>query len=438
MPQAAARPCRVVFVIQKLAGLRGGAERVLIETAEAMAARGMDVSIASYDRHGGAPAYPCSLPVIRLWPGASRRPPPVHVGHGRRGRAEALLRALPNGLGLGRLKYALTHGLFARRLRAHLRATRPDVVVAFLPPAILAAAEALRGWGAGAPALIASVHNVPAAEFDDGSPRWDNNPVYRRAARAALHRAARITILQPDFAAWFAPGLQDRLVVMPNPVRRLSPPVTEGGPGPARAPLILGVGRLTSVKRFDLLLRAFARIAADLPDWRLDIHGDGPERARLAALITDLGLEGQARLAGVTPDLGPVYDRAAILAHPAAFEGFGLSVAEAMAHGLPPVAFADCAGVNRLITDGQDGLLVQTEPAADPDADPDATPDAARAEALAEALAGALAGLIADPARRALLGARATGLALRLSPEQVHAAWAAEIAATHEGRKGND
>lgn len=267
------RPLRIAFVIQNLAGLRGGAERVLVTTARGLAERGHEVRILTYDSHLGAPAYdPGPVAVEPVFPGASgRRSQPA--GYGRPGRLRQMVKAAPNLPPFGQVKWLLTHGLFARRLRKALARHVPDVVVAFMPPAITAVATAIAGLSpARRPAFVASIRSEPAADFDDASPRWDQNPVYRRRARQALAQADAITILQPDFAAWFPAGLQARLAVLPNAVQRLSPAQT---PAPPREPLILSVGRLAPEKGHAILIDAFARLTHRHPDWRLVILGEG-------------------------------------------------------------------------------------------------------------------------------------------------------------------
>lgn len=405
---------RAVFVIQKLAGLKGGAERIVTETARAMAARGIEVTIWTYEARSGAALYALDGVVQRnLFPlvgrlgglpgrgGATprarpRRPAAINRPH----RLERLIRALPDGPGLSAAKWHLTHGLFRRRLRAALKADRPDVVVAFLRPAITACAFAAAGLGI---RTIASIHNVPAEDFGSDA-RWDRNPVYRARSLAALGKVDAIHVLLPEFRDWFAEPLRRRVSVIGNPVSRLTPP--PAGPE-QRLPVVLAVGRLAAVKRFDLLIAAWAGLCRSHPHWRLRILGDGPERARLQALIDGFGIGAQAELAGISDAPGRDYDRAAMLCHPAAHEGFGLSVAEALAHGLPVIGFADCPGVNTLVRDGVNGVLV---------------PGPGDAPA---ALGAAIDRLIRSDDLRHALAAAAPASVAAFAPEAIHDRWLA-------------
>lgn len=385
---------KVLFVIQKLAGLTGGAERVLIETAKAMAARGFAVSIVSFDTRAGKPAFDTGGIAVRsLFPYLRAAIPPGASAH-RAGRAERLVKAIPNIFPLTHAKWRISHGAFAHALRRHIKAEGIDVVVALMPPAIAAAYWATRGSGV---PFIASTHNLPEQDFG-ATARWDQNPVYRKRAVAALSAARFVTVLLPEFAAWFPVVQQPRIKVLPNAVGRLSPPT-----GAPRADVILGVGRLTTIKRYDLLIDAFAALAPRFASWHLRIFGDGPERERLEAQIAALGLTSRITLEGNSPAIAAAYDQAAILCHPSEFEGFGLSVAEALAHGLPVVAFADCPGVNTLVSDGVDGLLV--------------TPDTQAA------LGKALATLIQDDGLRAQMGRAAATLPRPYAADVIYDQW---------------
>jgi glycosyltransferase involved in cell wall biosynthesis len=112
------------------------------------------------------------------------------------------------------------------------------------------------------------------------------------------------------------------------------------------------------VKNYLALVDAWGMIASRHPDWKVKIYGVGPQRKELAARIRALGIDGSVELMGHEAEMRPVYVNAEILAHPALHEGFGLSVAEALACGLPVVAYSDCEGVKEFVRDGDNGLMV--------------------------------------------------------------------------------
>lgn len=340
-------PLRVTFVIQKLLDLSGGAERVFVETAQAMATRGIEVEILIYDNGSGHPTYETTDIVVKnLFPFKRA------VSRGQRSDSTPMsIKKFPHGSIMGHVKWSLTHGLFIRALRRHLQAHRPDIVIGFLPPAITACVRAAAPLNI---PVIGSVHNLPEQDFGN-SVRWDQNPVYRRRAKKALADADAVTILLDEFRGWFPTQRQPYVHVIPNTVTRIS---ALDDPPPSRHKTILAVGRLTDVKRFDLLVDAWALLHQDFPDWQVKIYGEGPNHNALKKQIERNALSSSISLCGTTPQLGPIYDRASIFCHPAAFEGFGLVVAEAMAHGLPVVAFRHCPGVNTLVQNGVSGQLV--------------------------------------------------------------------------------
>jgi glycosyltransferase involved in cell wall biosynthesis len=172
---------------------------------------------------------------------------------------------------------------------------------------------------------------------------------------------------------------------------------------------LVAMGRLGPEKGFDLLIAAFARLAATHPEWSLTILGEGRERARLEALVESLGMTGRVSLPGRAADPLPHLAIAHVFALSSRREGFPNALLEAMAAGLPPVAFDCRSGPAEIITDGVNGLLV-------PDGDVDA-------------LAASLRRLMESPAERQRLGANARGVADVLSPDRILLAWDALVGA---------
>lgn len=392
---------RITFVIEKLADRSGGAERVLIETANALAARGHTVEIVSHEFRGKPPFYP-TAPGVRL---ANLRP--------RRESRPRLRRLLDRGRGLlenwlpdifpfDRLVWLSRNGGFYRRLARHLAVTRPDAAIAFMPPAVTALALA----DPGVPVRrIASMHNAPVQDFENPE-RWDPSRLDRRRRKAAMARIDVIGVLLDEYRDWYPSALQDRIRVVPNAVTPVDPHLLATA---QRGPVVLAVGRLAAVKRHGLLIEAWRRIVERFPEWELRIFGEGPLRETLETQVAEAGLEGSVRLMGHTSDIAQEYLAASILAHPAEFEGFPLAVTEALAAGLPVVGFDDCSGLNRLVADGLNGQLV---PAA-----------GLGPEKRTQAFADALAALMADTEARRALSAGAPGSVAQYAPDLVVDMW---------------
>jgi phosphatidylinositol alpha-1,6-mannosyltransferase len=154
---------------------------------------------------------------------------------------------------------------------------------------------------------------------------------------------------------------------------------------------LLSVARLSRHKGIDTALQALARLRSRYPDLRYAVVGTGEEQEALAAEARELGVADRVRFLTDVPDrdLPALYNTAEVYLGVSRLmeqrvEGFGISLAEASACGVPVVA-GRSGGIPAAVRDGETGLLV----------------DAERPEAVAEALAR----LLDDAALRARLGA---------------------------------
>jgi glycosyltransferase involved in cell wall biosynthesis len=146
--------------------------------------------------------------------------------------------------------------------------------------------------------------------------------------------------------------------VIPNAVpasRWLAPDQLASQP---REPVIVAAGRLMRQKGFDQLIDAFEPLATEAPAWRVEIYGDGPERDRLLQMIGRRGLGGRVSLMGFSNRLQERLATASVFALSSRFEGLPMVGIEALAAGLPIVAFDCPRGPRELVDDGDNGLLV--------------------------------------------------------------------------------
>jgi glycosyltransferase involved in cell wall biosynthesis len=130
----------------------------------------------------------------------------------------------------------------------------------------------------------------------------------------------------------------------------------------AAEPQFLYVGRMAKEKGLDLLLKAFANVAAGRRGASLLLVGDGPQRPALQALARSLGLEEAVTFVGsrVEEDLSGSYLEASCLVLPSSSEPWGLVVNEALSYGCPVVVSERCGCVPELVAEGETGLTFRT------------------------------------------------------------------------------
>ena len=128
---------------------------------------------------------------------------------------------------------------------------------------------------------------------------------------------------------------------------------------PRDANRILFVGRLTTEKHIDVLLKAVAALDPAL-DVHVDLVGGGDQRKNLETLAHSLGLDARVTFHGHAPEeeLRTLYSRASLFAIASIAELQSIATMEAMASGLPIVA-ADAVALPHLVHDGENGYLFE-------------------------------------------------------------------------------
>ncbi|MET8380833.1 glycosyltransferase family 4 protein [Streptomyces microflavus] len=278
------------------------------------------------------------------------------------------------------------------RIAAHLQALEADVVVGTRPGLnVHISRQTRRG-----PVRVGQEHLT----LDNHGYRLRREIAHRYTLLDALTTVTRADA--EDYRRQMKlPGV--RIEAIPNAVPESAFPPADGD-----LKWVVAAGRLHRVKRYDLLVRAFARVSAARPDWRLRIYGggdaSGDEQAALRTLIGQLGLRDQVFLMGSANPMEAEWPKGSIAAVTSDRESFGMTIVEAMRGGLPVVATACPHGPAEIIEDGVDGRLV---PVGDTDA-----------------IAAALLQLIEDDGLRHRMGSAALSASERFDP--------ARIAESHE------
>ena len=260
----------------------------------------------------------------------------------------------------------------------------PDGVLMTTRPGFNTMAAALRPRGV---AIVAQEH-MNFASHGAG--------LAREMRRRYGHLDALAVLTRDDERDYGA--LLDRVVRIPN-----SLPPLDGGTSTLDSQVVVAAGRLNPQKGFDLLVHAWARVAAAEPEWQLRIYGQGAERDALRRLIFRHELYEQVLLMGPTQHFGAALAEGSLFVLSSRFEGFGMVIVEAMSKGLPVVSFDCPRGPAEIIDHGVDGLLV-------PNGDIDA-------------LADAVLSLLRDERRRRSMSAAALDKARRYDREEIGRQW---------------
>lgn len=122
----------------------------------------------------------------------------------------------------------------------------------------------------------------------------------------------------------------------------------------------ISVGRFDAIKNHDMMVRAFARVAARYPNARLLLVGDGPQRSAIESLIAELNLRSKVELTGFRSDVAELLMSADVFLMSSRYEGISIALLEAMRAGLPTVA-TQVGGIPETVLPQRTGLLVPSE-----------------------------------------------------------------------------
>lgn len=273
-------------------------------------------------------------------------------------------------------------------LREEFKKLQPTLIVSFLTKINILCLLAARNLGI---RVVISERNNPKAQKKHVAWRLVSGVILRRADRLVMQTDAILKTL-PD-------TLRRKAFVIGNPCEATDVHKKHS----TEMFSLVAVGRLVEQKGFDTLIKAFAKIATDFPEWTLTIFGEGPDRGLLQSQINTLDLEDRVKLDGITERPGEWVSVASLFVLTSRYEGFPNVLIEAMAAGLPVVA-TDCDfGPSEIIESGVSGLLVPVDDVAE--------------------LASAMACLMRNNALRQKMGRSAQETIARFSMHEIAEKW---------------
>lgn len=298
----------------------GGAERVMVWLCNSLADhRGWRVYILTFTEESEAPAYSLSGAVSLI-----RADVPGSAGDLR--QFTLLLRRV-------------------RCIRLWIDRIEPDVVLSFLDTNNLVVLLASLGK---------RVRLVISERIDPSMQKI--SPLAQHLRQWLYPRAECLVVQTNRVRDWFGGSRIQHVAIIPNAIDLGQFPSDDLGG--KRGHRIVAVGRLSEQKGFHHLINCFARLADEFSTWEVVIYGEGELRDSLQGRIDELGLGDRIHLPGNVTDIETRLMEGAIFAFPSLYEGFPNAVAEAMAVGLPVVAFEGVSGLEELVIDSETGFLV--------------------------------------------------------------------------------
>jgi GalNAc-alpha-(1->4)-GalNAc-alpha-(1->3)-diNAcBac-PP-undecaprenol alpha-1,4-N-acetyl-D-galactosaminyltransferase len=298
----------------------GGAERVAATLANAWTTRGYQVTLMP-TFSGRGDCFYTLLPKVRL-------------------------------IYLADLIYNKSRNLFNQlvrlnKLRRFMADERPDVIVSFLSNVNVAAVIASAGL------------DLPIIICERVDPFVMPSSRLLKLACCLTYPYANALMVQTQSVAnkYALNGWMGRLIpVIPNPVPEhlLSVQSTLVN----KNKRLLSIGRFDEQKQFDVLIKVFATIASNHKDWSLRIIGDGPLREALVQQVAANYLLGRVEFPGRSSNIVEELSQADAFVLTSAYEGFPNALLEAMAVGLPCVAFDCPSGPREMSEEGQVAVLV--------------------------------------------------------------------------------
>lgn len=128
-----------------------------------------------------------------------------------------------------------------------------------------------------------------------------------------------------------------------------------------RKNVAITLGRLSFEKQYDLLIESWALLDKEITGWELHIYGNGVEKQRLEKLLERTALRNPARLFSATDSVNEKLSSSSVYVLSSQVETFPMALLEALSNGLPVVSFDCPSGPRHIVTDGEDGILVEPQ-----------------------------------------------------------------------------
>lgn len=309
----------------------GGMERVLLNKVTYLVEKmGWEVTVVTTDQHGRPSFYPFPEGVRMVDLGVNYSDD----------NGKPFLKKL--------LGFAKRRRLHEKKFKALLEQVRPDVVDCFYP----GECSFVPGLKDGSKKVM-ELHQSKLFhhQYNRLGLMGLADKVRAEMDERLVRKFDRFVVLtQEDKEMW---GEMPGIRVIPNAANLIADRYSD-----CSAKRVIAVGRLDYQKSFDRLIMVWEKVYRQMPDWRLDIFGQGEWKEMLQDMIDDRGLSDCVRLNAPTKNIGSEYADSSMLVMSSHYEGFPMVMIEAMACGLPAVSFDFKCGPKDIVGPGENGLIV--------------------------------------------------------------------------------
>lgn len=354
----------------------GGMERVLLnKVCYLVEEKGWDVTVVTTDQHGRPPFYPFPDGVKMVDLGVNYSDD----------NGKPFLKKF-----LGYLKRRRLHKV---RFKALLEQIKPDIVDCFYP----GECSFVPGLRDGSKKVMELHQSKLFHHQYNRSGLMGLTDKYRAAMDERLVRKFDrfVVLTEEDKEMW---GEMPNIRVIPNAANFIADSYSD-----CSAKRVIAVGRLDYQKSFDRLIQVWEKVHKVIPEWKLDIFGQGEWKDMLQQMIDERSLQDVVKLNAPTKNIGKEYAESSMIVMSSHYEGFPMVLVEAMACGLPAVCFDFKCGPRDIINEEENGLIV-------PDGD-------------LEGLAEAMIRLMKDDELRKKMGENAKAVVEKYSEEKVMSKW---------------
>ena len=369
---------RLLYIYPEIT-IKGGADKVIVEKANYFATHGYDVTLITEAQMGRELSFPLDDRVRHI---------DMELDFNSQYHQHGLRRVLT---------YSSLMRTYRRKMKDVLLNLHPDIVITAMGRSV----EFITGFHDGsikigeAHSVKANVRNLNVLEKKGLGYRLMAGLLRRQICRKVARLDALVLLTQRDADSWTEAR---KTVVIPNSVPFFPPTASS-----LSNKQVIMVARYNVAKGYEYIVEAWKSVHERHPDWVLNVYGSGELHDDVVQWIQQCHLSSSILLHEPVDDIMACYLQSSICVMSSRYEAFPMVLLESMACGVPCVSF-DCPhGPRNIISNGEDGLLVEY-----------LSP---------KALADGICRLIEDEPLRSRMGNNARTNILRFSREKVMGQW---------------